>query len=76
MSVPYNCTVVCSGYLPVGNTTMKTYLQKDPNTTTDTNRNLFFLYLWLHSIEGLDTIDVFFERDISTSDNVAQKLPL
>ena len=44
---------------------MKTYLEKDPNKTTDTGRNLFFLYLWL-----------FFGDDIFTLDNVAQKLPV
>ena len=48
---------------------------KDPNTT-DTNRNLFFFNLWLLSITGLHTIDVFFEGGISTSDDVIEKLPV
>ena len=55
---------------------MKTYLEKDPSTATDTNRNLFFFYMWLLSIASLDMIDIFFEKAISTLDDVAQKLPV
>ena len=76
MSVPYNCPVGWTHWSLVGNTAVKTYLEKDPNTTTDTNKNLFFFYLWLLSIAVLDTIDTFFERGMSTLDDLGQKLPV
>lgn len=47
---------------------MKSNLEKDSNTTTDTHINFFF-YSWLLSLAVLDTIDVFSERGISTLDD-------
>ena len=68
MSVPYNWSVGWTHWLPYGSTTMKSNLEKDSNTTTDTDINFFF-YLRLLSLAVLDTIDVFSERGISTLDD-------
>ena len=50
MSGHNKCPVGWARYSPVGNTAIKTYLEKVPVTSTDSYRTFFSIYLWLHSI--------------------------
>ena len=49
---------------PMENTTIKTYLDGDLVTTTDSNRTIISFYLWL-LFYSIKNSDVFFEGTIS-----------
>ena len=64
MSGPYKYPVGWTCWAPVGNPTIKTYLEGELVKTTDSNRIIISFYLWLlfHSIKNSD---LFFEIAIS-----------
>ena len=64
MRGPYKCPVGWTRWAPVGNTAIKTYLEADLVTTTDSNTITISFYFWIlfHSIKNSD---VFFEGAIS-----------
>ena len=64
MGGPYKCRVGWACWAPVENTTIKTYLEEDLVTTTDSNRIIISFYLWLLSY-NIKNSDVFFEGAIS-----------
>ena len=52
--------------VPVGNVAMKTYLDKDPTTSTDNNRIFFPFYLWFHSLfYNVRALMYFLRKEIS-----------
>ena len=75
MSGPYKCPVGWARWAPVGNTAVKTYLEKDSVTTTVNNRVYLSLYLWplsfYYSIRALTYFlrEAFFEADFPTLDH-------
>ena len=65
MGGPYRCPVGWAFWAPVEkNTTIKTYLEEDLVTTTNSNRIIISFYLWL-LFYSIKNSDVFFEGAIS-----------
>ena len=59
--------VAPTGALSVGNTTVKTYLEKVSVASSDTYRTLFSFYLWLHSFHYSIRTLMYFLREVFLS---------
>ena len=74
MSGPYKCSVGWTCWASVGNTAMKTYLEKDSVATTVNNGVDLSFYLWLLSFDYSRTLtyffrEAFFETDFTILDH-------